>query len=344
MEARAGAPRRGYSRRVSPRGRVVAIVGLAAAAAVAAVLGVTLLQTRGQTTVVAGAVTAPRAGTPPLQLDFGVRADAQARALARAQQAYDAGKVAQAARVFARYHSLAAQLGTAFARWRSDGLAPVVRIAAAHPTSALAELHLAWAYYWAGRNADAVAAWEKTAALDPDSPYAVDALDALHPSLKIPGLPPIVTPLELPQAEQKLPAARQLALLRATAAKPGAGAADRILYGLALWNLRRPVSAERQFAAAARLAPHDPLARTVAAVGAFSKANPVRAFGRLGPLTGVFPKAAVVRLHLGLLLLWKGEAKKAAAQLRLAVADEPQSVYAKNANVLLASLHDNGTK
>ena len=63
----------------------------------------------------------------------------------------------------------------------------------------------------------------------------------------------------------------------------------------------------------------------------------------LGPLTGVFPHAPVVRFHLGLLLLWNGEPKKAAAQLRLAVADGPQSVYAKNAKVLLASLTKNGT-
>ncbi|HXH97276.1 MAG TPA: hypothetical protein VNH40_08710, partial [Gaiellaceae bacterium] len=87
----------------------------------------------------------------------------------------------------------------------------------------------------------------------------------------------------------------------------------------------------------------DPVARTAAAVGAFSKAQPVRAFGMLGPLTGVFPHAAVVRFHLGLLLLWTGERKKAAAQLRLAVADGPQTIYAKEARVLLTSLGKNGT-
>jgi len=124
----------------------------------------------------------------------------------------------------------------------------------------------------------------------------------------------------------------------------GAGADAKLLYGLALWNLRRPVSAEREFSAAAKLAPDDPVARTAAAVGAYSKASPVNAFGRLGPLTGVFPTSAVVRFHLGLLLLWNGEPKKAAAQLRLAVADGPQTIYAKNAKVLLASLAKNGTK
>jgi len=320
-------------------------VGLAAAATAAAVVGVTLLQTRGESTAPAGAVTEPRAGSPPLELDFGVRADAEARALAHAQAAYNKGKVAQAAAVFGRYHSLAAQIGSAFAAWKAGGgLDTLKRIVSAHPKSALAELHLGWAYYWAGRNADAVSAWEKADQLQPDSPYAVDALDALHPSLQIPGLPPIVTSLSLPAAESSLPAARQLALLKAAAGGPGAGAQEKLLYGLALWNLRRPLSAERQFVAAAKLAPNDPVVRTAAAVGAFSKANPVQAFGRLGPLTGLFPRAAVVRFHLGLLLLWNGEPRKAAVQLRLAVADGPQTVYAKNARVLLGSLGKNGTK
>jgi hypothetical protein len=64
------------------------------------------------------------------------------------------------------------------------------------------------------------------------------------------------------------------------------------------------VSAERQFAAAAKLAPNNPVARTAAAVGAFTKRAPVRAFGLLGPLTAEFPHAAVVRFHLAILLVW----------------------------------------
>jgi hypothetical protein len=78
--------------------------------------------------------------------------------------------------------------------------------------------------------------------------------------------------------------------------------------------------------------------RTAAAVGAFTKANPVKAFSRLGPLTGVFPRSAVVRFHLGLLLLWSGEQRKAVAQLRLAAADAPHSSYAQDARTLLSRL------
>jgi Flp pilus assembly protein TadD len=117
-----------------------------------------------------------------------------------------------------------------------------------------------------------------------------------------------------------------------------------VLYGVALWNLRRPISAERQFRAAAALAPNDPMAQTAAAVGAFSKARPVLAFSKLGPLTGRFPRAAVVRLHLGILLLWSKELGKARTQLRLAAADEPRSAYGMAAKKLLSALASTGTK
>jgi tetratricopeptide (TPR) repeat protein len=326
---------------MSARARVFAIVALAAAAAVAGTVGVTLLQTRGETTTVPGSVTKPRAGTPPLWLDFGVRADAEARALSRAQALYSKGRRAQAETIFAGYRSLDAEIGAAFARWPDGSLDELKRLVAAHPKSSLAELHLGWALLWSGRNADAVAAWQRAETLEPDSPAAVDAQTALHPSMA-PGLPYIVTELRPPAGLEQLPAAQELAALARLAARPDANA--KIVYGVALWNLRRPLSAERQFRAAARLAPDDPMARTAAAVGAFSKEDPVRAFGRLGPLTGVFPKAAVVRFHLGLLLVWTRQVEKARGQLRLVVADDPSSVYATQAKTLLGALSPSGTK
>ena len=326
---------------VSPALRVRALVALAAAAAVAAVVGITVWQTRGEHTSIPGAVVAPRAGYPPLSLELGLRTDGQARALARAQQLYNKGKVAPAASIFARYHSLEAQLGSAFAAWKRTGLAPVRTLAAAHPEDAAAQLHLGWADYWAGRNADAVAAWQQAAKLAPDSPYGVDAQDALHPTEPT-GLPPIVTPLELPPALATLPAAEQLARLR-SATRTGGEVAE-LRYGLALWNVRMPVSAEQALAAAAQAAPHDPVARVAAAVGRFSKENPTPAFGALGPLTAVFPHSPVVELHLGLLLLWTGEQKKAKTQLRAAVSDGPRTIYAKNAKLILDAFAGNGTK
>ena len=316
--------------------RVVVIVSLAALIAAAAVVGVTLLQTRGERTTVPGAVVTPRAGQPPLDLNFGVDTSAEAAALTRAQTLYNANHVEQAAALFARYHSLEAQLGSAFAAWKQNGLATVQQLADAHPGSSVALLHLGIAEYWAGQNADAVAAWDKAANVGADSPYGVKAEDLLHPTLKIPGLPYLVLDFAAPPAIHNLPGTQQLAALARAAAKPNARA--KLLYGSALWALQRPLSAEQQFEAAAKLAPHDPVARTAAAVGAFTKANPVKAFSRLGPLTGVFPRAAVVRFHLGLLLLWSGERKKAVEQLRLAAADQPSSSYAEDARRLLSRL------
>src|SRR4051812_35488563 len=107
---------------MSARARVYTVVALAAAVAVAATVGATLLQTLGESTTAPGAVTAPRKGAPPLWLDFGVRGDAEARALARAQALYAKGKRERAGAIFTRYRSLEARIGAAFARWPDGSL------------------------------------------------------------------------------------------------------------------------------------------------------------------------------------------------------------------------------
>ena len=327
---------------MSARTRVLTIAGLAAALAVAAIVGATLLQSRsaGDGTAAGGSVTKPR-GRAAALLDLGVRDDAEARALSRAAALYRNGRRQQAGRIFARYHSLPAQIGAAFAAWPDGGLDTLKQLVASHPRSALAELHLGWAYYWSGRNADAVRAWGQAVKVEPDSSAAVSASDVLHPSFP-PGLPYIVTTLQPPPGVASLPAAQELRALQRAAARPDANA--KLLYGVALWNLRRPLSAEREFRAAVALAPNDPMALTAAAVGAFSKARPVLAFSQLGPLTGTFPRAGVVRFHLGVLLLWTRELAKARKQLQLAVSLDPRSPYAAQAKRLLSALGHNGTK
>jgi tetratricopeptide (TPR) repeat protein len=278
-----------------------------------------------------------------LQLEFGVRSTPETRALARAEALFDKEhKAVQAAAIFRRYHSLEARLGLAFASWTGpSSLGAVKEIADAHPNDPAALLNLGWADYQAGRNADAAAAWRRTATRHADSAYGVDAEDALHGGPQ--GLPPIVTGLALPKAIANLPAAAQLAALKRAAAGPSARA--KLLYGTTLWNfLRMPVSAERELAAAAKLAPRDPVARTAAAVGLFSKSHPKRAFAQLGRLTAVFPHTAVVEFHLGVLLFYVNEYAKAAKQLRAALADGPHSPYAQYARTLLASLASTRSK
>ena len=79
-------------------------------------------------------------------------------------------------------------------------------------------------------------------------------------------------------------------------------------------------------------------------MAAFSPAHPLASFPLLGPLTAAFPRASVVRLHLGLLLLWTRQVKKGDAQLRLAIAEAPRSIYAIQARAVLEALGNTGTK
>lgn len=316
-----------HASRLSAAGnrRVVLVVVAAAIVAAGAVVGATFLQTRGETTSLP-----VQPGKPVLQLEFGLRRNPENLALARAEKVFDnRHEAAQAEAIFRRYHSLEAQLGVLFTTWSGPSSLPgVQRLVAAHPNDPAGLLNLGWAAYWAGHTDEAAAAWEKTAHRFADSPYGVDAEDALHPQYRIPGLPTIVTGFP--------PPATSLAALKRAAAKPDVRA--KLLYGAQLWNLHRPVSAERQFAAAAKLAPHDPLARTLAAVGLFTKADPKRAFAKLGPLTAVFPHSAILQFHLAVALLYIGEYKKAAEHFHATVRDAPHSLYAKYARTLLASV------
>jgi len=321
---------------VSSRGRIVAFVALAAAVA-AGVVVAGVLATRNDVPP----APKPRAGRPPLALAFGVRTDPEAAALRKAQVLYRAGKLEAAGRIFARYRSPEAQVGDAFARWPGSTVSRLEQLQAEHPRSSLVDLHLGLALYWLRHDDEAFAAWQAAARQQPDTPYAVRAGDFLHPRFA-PGLPRFVPSFALPSRIAALPAPQQLAALRRAAAEPDAHA--KILYGVALQQLDRPVSAERQFASAARLAPGDADARVAAAVGRFDKARPVAAFSRLGPLTRVFPKAQTVRFHLGLLLLWSAQLAEARNQLTQARDEGPETPLGVQATQYLEALRRLGTK
>jgi len=321
---------------MSPRGRVFFLVTLAAVVASGVVvLGV--LATRSHV----AAAPKPRAGRPPLALDLGVRTDPEARVLEQAQQLYKNKQAARAGEIFGRYHSLEAQVGSAFAAWPSGSVASLQALAGDHPQSSLVALHLGLAFYWTRRDAQAVTAWRAARRLQPDTYYAVRANDLLHPQYA-PGLPGFVPSFPMPPAIRVLAPARRFAALRQAAERGGAHA--KILYGTALQQLGHPLSAERQFAAAARLAPNDPDARAAAAVGLFDKDNPSRAFGRLGPLVRVFPHAQTVRFHLGLMLLWSAQIEAARKQLSLAEKEAPKSLLGTQAANVLATLRAVGTR
>ena len=330
IEAPVG-PWRGYRGAVSPRSRVIALTVLAAAVASVVVVGVVALQTESPEGVAAGPT--PRPGAPPLTLELGVRADPEAVALRRAGRLYADGRRLEAGRTFARYDSLEARVGRAFATWPDGTVDRLNRLAGLHPQKAVVQLNLGVALFWAGLSG-AEDAWRAAAASEPDTPYAIAAGNLLHPEYAR-GIPVFVTTVPLPEGLDGRTPAAQLELLRKGAETSVDG---KLLYGVALQRLGRQRSARRVFDAAATEAPGNVEAQVAAAVGRFDKARPVDAFSRLGPLTRRFPGKATVRFHLGLLLLWSGEVKEAKTQLVRATRAEPGSPIAREAQRYLDEL------
>ncbi len=281
----------------------------------------------------------PREGLPPLAIDLGVRTDAEATDLRRAQALYDEGDLEAARAVFAGHSSLEARVGRAMTLWPEETVDLLNRLAGLHPQSPVVQLNLGLALLWANQGG-AEDAWRAVVDATPDSSYAVVAGNLLHPEFA-PDLPRFVPGTSLPPAVGNLPAERQLAALEALAAK-----GDRLgtlYYGVALQRLGRQQSAARVLGDYAKAHPQDPEAQVAAAVALFDKAKPEAAFSRLGPLSKRFPEAATVRFHLGLLLLWSGELDEARRQLQLAQRSEPGSPLAGEATRYLQQLAKAGS-
>jgi tetratricopeptide (TPR) repeat protein len=318
---------------VSARGRVFIAVALAAIGAAGLVIaGVEVTRSDAGK----GARRAGRlAGYPPVVLDLGIRTDRDAQLLRRASALYDRGLHDRARRLFERSDSLEGRVGAAFASWPDDSLARLERMARRHPRSAFVLLHLGLARFWAGRRGAASSAWREALRRDPDTASAVRGDDLLHPNSPR-GRPTFIPSFGMPPSLARLSPPQQLRAL-ARMARTG-GVRGKLLYGIALQRLERPESAERQYAAAARLAPRDAEAQVAAAVGLFSKENPTPAFSHLGPLTRRFPRATTVRFHLALLLYWIGQPAAAGKQLRRAVAEGPDTPLGREAKRLLDRL------
>lgn len=189
------------------------------------------------------------------------------------------------------------------------------------PRSSFVRLNLGLALFWRRDDEAALTAWRQAKRLEPDTPSAVRAGDLLHPD----------SPRGLPQFEP-------------SSARADTAVRRLIVRGVRLQASGRPVSAERLFARAAKLAPDDPDAQVAAAVGLYDKDDPSRAFARLGPLVRRFPQAQTVRFHLGLLSIWLGAFGQARKELRLALAKNEKSNYGKEARLLLKRLENVRTK
>lgn len=203
----------------------------------------------------------------------------------------------------------------ALAAWPAGTVRRLRVLAARRPRVALVRLELGLALALSGQEADAERAWQQAQRIQPDSPSAVRAGDLRHRNTP-PGLPPFVpsfvsarTPVEV-----------------------------RLLRGVAYQRALRPVSAEREFAAAARSAPNDPEALAARAVGLYDKDRPALAFSQLGPLARRFPRAQTVRFHLGLLLIYLGDLPQARRELARARADGPGTLLGRRAETLLRAV------
>ena len=295
------------------------IVVAACAVAVAATLGIVAL-TRDEPTTAGD--------PPPLFLDLGVRDDAQARDLRRGSRLYAEGRLDDARTIFERYGSPEARIGAAFASW-PDAMPALQALPQA---SSAVRLHQGIVLATTGAERAARTELEAAVRLQPDTPYAVRADDFLHPRFA-PGLPLFVPSESFPAALADRPPSEQLALLAHLRTKRA-----RLHYGSALQRLGMPVTARRVFDDAVRLAPSDPETLTAAAVSRFDKAEPAVAFSRLGPLTRRFPRAQTVRFHLGLLLVWIGDADGAKRQLRQVRALGPETRLGREAKRFLDRL------
>jgi tetratricopeptide (TPR) repeat protein len=289
--------------------------------------------------------TTVKRGPPPLQLSVLVGNDAEARALRAAERTYDRGARAAAKQQFAalatRYpSSVEAAVGAAISEWPEHTLELLRGLASQSPDSALVRLHLGLALYSSGQDKAATAQWREAKRREPDSPSALRAEDLLHPDMA-PGRPFFYPATAAPPAIVKLPLAQQLQELRRAAAR--GDAADNLLYGVALQRIGRPVSALAAFDHALAVEPQSVPAQVAAAVGRFDKDDPAAAFSRLGPLARAHPRAAVVRFHLGLLLLWIRDVKDARTQLLRAADVDRRGIYGREARGLLSRLELIGT-
>jgi tetratricopeptide (TPR) repeat protein len=297
------------------------------AAAAVAVVAFAVVSSSGDS----GTTSAPepqlREGRPPLSFALGFRADPEARDLARGAVLYQRGDQAAAAALFAKHDSIEAKVGSALASWPEGSLDRLEQLAKLYPGLAVAQLHLGLARLWANQG-DPVAAWRATIEAEPDTPYAVVAGNLLHPQLPR-GLPAFIPSFAASSEITQLPPQRQLEALRRAAER--GELRERLLYGVGLQRVGRPVSASRVFTLAAQRAPNEVEARVADAVGRFDKDAPERAFGLLGPLTRTFPKEPTVRFHLGVLLLWTGRVEAAKHQFERATQARPGSPLAHEA-------------
>jgi len=186
-----------------------------------------------------------------------------------------------------------------------------------HPKDPVVQFNYATALYCGGFDAEALQAYRKAKKAGRDTRYEVTADVILHPQFfSEGGYPPFVY----------------------------SGGDALLVQGQIAQRNYHQHTAERLWARAAMLHPNDADAQVAAAVGRFDMDNLSASFSRLGPLVKRFPKSQTVRFHLGLLLVWTGQAKQAVKELRLAHQLGPRTAMGQQAAKLVAGVAKTGTR
>jgi tetratricopeptide (TPR) repeat protein len=330
---------------VSPRARVAIVTaGLAALAAVG-VVGAALLQDTSPkaTSSTSASTSVPAKERPALELAVIDRDGPLARGLRTAERQLERGRRGDAQKRFAelaaRYpDSVEAAIGAAVVAWPDGTTEKLEEIADAHPESAVAHLNLGLARFADGDSDAAQAEWREAERREPDTPAALRAEDLLNPRSP-PGRPRFLAP-GFPEDLTDVPVDVRLAELRERAEVGGVD--DWLHLGEALEQVGHRVSAQIAYDKAVDIDPRDLDARVASAVSRFDKDDPSKSFARLGPLAAEQPDAAVVRFHLGLMLLWLPDLPEARDQLEAAQAADPDGFYGTQAARILEQLDKAG--
>src|SRR5437763_13262931 len=184
------------------------------------------------------------------------------------------------------------------------------------PDDPVVQFNYGTALFCAGYLADADSAYRAAKTAGRDTFYEIQADVVLHPQFFGQGYPPFFS------------ASRDPLLVQ----------------GEIFQRAGHERSAERVFARAARLHPHDDEAQVAAAVARFDMDDLSASFSRLGPLVRRFPRSQSVRFHLGLLLAWTGQRNQAVAEFRRARALGPTTRLGRQAATFLGGLVTGGTR
>jgi tetratricopeptide (TPR) repeat protein len=277
---------------------------------------------------------------PALELAVFDRDDPQARSLRRAEGQYERGERADALRRFERIlardpDSPEAAVGAIVAAWPDRTVTRLRGLADEHPDSAVVRLNLGLALLAEGDTEGAQAEWAEAEGREPDAPAALSAEDLLNPDSP-PGRPQFFVD-SYPTDVASMGIGERIATLERRAERQGS-VRGWLLLGSTLEQAGHRISARVAYDRAVRIDPRSLDARVAAAVGRFDKDDPSQAFSRLGPLAEQNPDAAVVRYHLGLMLLWLPNLEEARRQLTLAQRAAPDAFYGRQAERLLTRL------